>query len=259
MAFQSTTGLGVAAQIAVSGNDPNQIHSTKVKLSVSGANGATTFQLDPVLQDASGNPVATGTPLVLTAVAAATPVPLVLTAAAAASNGVTAYTGTITGGGSNALVGREYVVAGFDLAANNGTFVCTASSTTVLTLNNTAGVVDTHAGTATDQTAVAVYTGTITGGGSNALAGLDFVIAGFAGANNNGAFTATASSTTTLTLANPNATAETHAATATADESTAFTYVVYGASTNSNGTSSPTGSKTAVATVSAGGLLTAVA
>lgn len=259
MAFQSTTGLGVAAQISVAGNDPNQTHSTKVKLSVGGTTDPATFQLEPILQDASGAPVATGTPLVLTAVAAASPVPLVLTAAALAVNGATAYTGTITGGASNALVGRTYVVAGFDLAANNGTFVATASTATVLTLDNANGVVDTHAGTATDQTAVAVYTGTITGGGSNAFAGFDFVIAGFAGANNNGAFTATASSATTLTLGNPAATAETHAATATQDESTAFTYVAYGASTNSNGTSNPTGSKVAVATVSATGLLTAVA
>ena len=60
----------------------------------------------------------------------------------------------------------------------------------------------------------ATYTGTITGGGSNAFAGCDFAIAGFAGANNNGTFNCTASSTMTLTLTNPAATVETHAATA---------------------------------------------
>ncbi len=257
MAFQSTTGLGTPTQIAVTGNDPNK--PNKVKINVSSANGPTTFQLDPVIQDAGGNALTTGTPLVLTAVAASLPAAFVLTAAAAAVNGATAYTGTITGGGSNALVGKEYVIAGFTNAANNGTFVATASSTTVLTLSNAAGAAETHAGTATDQGGSAVYTGTITGGGSNALAGFDFVIAGFAGANNNGQFIATASSTTTLTLANANATAETHAGTATQDQSTALTYVVYGASTNSAGTSNPTGSKVAIATVSATGLITAVA
>lgn len=256
MAFQSTTGLGTPTQIAVTGNDPNK--PNKVKLNVASANGPTTFQLEPIIQDAGGNALATGTPLVLTA-AAASGGALVLTAAAAAVNGATAYTGTITGGAANALIGKEYVVAGFTNAANNGTFVATASTATVLTLSNASGAAETHAGTATDQAAVAVYTGTITGGGSSALAGFDFVIAGFAGANNNGTFTATASSATTLTLGNPNATAETHAGTATQEETTPLTYVVYGASTNSAGTSNPTGSKVAIATVSATGLITAVA
>jgi len=74
---------------------------------------------------------------------------LTLTAAAAASGGTTAYTGTITGGGSNAFKGLTFVIAGFTTAANNGTFVATASSTTTLTLANTAGAAETHAGTAT--------------------------------------------------------------------------------------------------------------
>lgn len=76
---------------------------------------------------------------------------LTLTAAAAASGGSTAYTGTITGGGSNAFAGNVFVVAGFANAGNNGTFICTASTTTVLTLTNANGVAETHAGTATAQ------------------------------------------------------------------------------------------------------------
>ena len=60
----------------------------------------------------------------------------------------------------------------------------------------------------------AVYTGVIPGGGSNAFAGLIFLVAGFNGPNNNGTFTCTASSTTTLTLSNAIATSETTAATA---------------------------------------------
>lgn len=80
------------------------------------------------------------------AIAAA--VSLTLTAAANASAGSTVYTGTITGGGTNAFIGALFTVAGFDTAANNGVFVCTASSSTTLTLTNPNGVSDTHAGTA---------------------------------------------------------------------------------------------------------------
>jgi hypothetical protein len=74
---------------------------------------------------------------------------LTLSAVAAASGGTTAYTGTITGGAANAFVGLKFVVAGFANPLNNGTFVATASSATILTLNNPAGVAVTAAGTAT--------------------------------------------------------------------------------------------------------------
>jgi hypothetical protein len=60
-----------------------------------------------------------------------------------------------------------------------------------------------------------LYTGTITGGAANALAGLSAVITGFAAAANNGTFLVLASSATTLTLANPNGVAVTAAGTAT--------------------------------------------
>lgn len=79
-----------------------------------------------------------------------------VTAAANASGGNTVYTGTFTGGASpftsgasNAYVGFRFVVGGFTNAANNGTFICVASSATTLTLANTAGVAETIvAGTA---------------------------------------------------------------------------------------------------------------
>lgn len=74
---------------------------------------------------------------------------LTLTAAAGASGGTTAYTGTITGGAANAFAGLNFTIAGFVTAANNGVFKATASSATILTLSNTAGVAETHAGTAT--------------------------------------------------------------------------------------------------------------
>lgn len=135
-----TTGLGVAANILVAGNGGTKTTPgyNNVTLSVSGTGFATTFQLNPQLVDAAGNEVTQGTQFTLTA-------------AANASGGTTTYTGTITGGGSNAFAGLTFVVAGFDLAANNGTFICTASTTTTLVLDNANGVSDTHAATATTQ------------------------------------------------------------------------------------------------------------
>lgn len=74
----------------------------------------------------------------------------VLTAAANASGGNTVYTGTLTGGASNAFATRYFTVAGFTNSANNGTYVCTASSATTITLANASGIAETHAGTVAD-------------------------------------------------------------------------------------------------------------
>ena len=333
-----TTGLGVAAKIVVEGNlDTDTVPGYyDVVLSLSGTNGQTTFQLNPQITDVAGNPVGTGIVFTLTAVAGGSPGPLTLTAVAAAVGGVAVYTGTITGGGSNAYIGELFTVAGFDNAVNNGSFVATASSGSTLTLQNASAVADTHAATATSEvgtavytgtitdtgtaltlTAVAasvngsaVYTGTITGGASNAFAGISFAVAGFTNASNNGTFIATASTATTLTLVNIAAVAETHAGTATftyvgmtvnvagfvtnpqnngsfivvADSSTTLTldnnfavaethaatatleetiaeltYVAYPSRTLTGNTYQPLGTPTAVATVSTGGLITAVA
>lgn len=127
----STSGIGVAAKVAVD--------ASTLTLSLG---GSTTHQIVAQVQDAAG----TITP---------GPTALVLTAAANASGGATVYTGTITGGGSNALAGKTFVVAGFATGANNGTFICTASGTTTITLDNAAGVAETHAGTATEEGASA--------------------------------------------------------------------------------------------------------
>ena len=104
--------------------------------------GTATHQINASVEDSAGN-ADPGTALVLSA-------------AANASGSTTQYTGTITGGGSNALVGREVVIAGFTTGANNGTFIVTASSTTTLTVDNAAGVSETHAGTATLEGAAAL-------------------------------------------------------------------------------------------------------
>ncbi len=90
---------------------------------------------------------------------------LVLSAAAAASGGSTVYTGTITGGGSNAFAGLYFVVAGFVNATNNSAYVgaqgflATASTTTTLTLTNALGISETHAGTATSTNLVRAQVG----------------------------------------------------------------------------------------------------
>lgn len=72
---------------------------------------------------------------------------LTLTQAAIVSTTVT-YTGTITGGGSNALAGAVIYVSGFTNAGNNGVFTVTSSTATTLVVTNASGVNETHAGTA---------------------------------------------------------------------------------------------------------------
>jgi len=66
----------------------------------------------------------------------------------------TIYTGTITNCAANACVDGYYTVTGFGTPANNGTFKCTASTNTTLTLNNASGADETHAGTATNNSFV---------------------------------------------------------------------------------------------------------
>jgi hypothetical protein len=64
----------------------------------------------------------------------------VLSAAANASAGTTVYSGVITGGGFNAYAGEFFVISEFVLnQQNNGTFLCTASTGSTLTLANPYG------------------------------------------------------------------------------------------------------------------------
>lgn len=82
-----------------------------------------------------------------------TPVVLALTSVANSSGGTAVYTGTITGGGSNAFADAIFTVAGFT-GANNGTFLCVASTGSNLTLVNASATAQTPGGspTATSQT-----------------------------------------------------------------------------------------------------------
>jgi hypothetical protein len=122
---------------------------------------------------------------------------LVLSAVANASSGLTVYTGTITGGGANAFAGFVFVITGFASGNNNGTFICTASTTTTLTLSNSAGTAVTAAGTATSSSANEgfVASAAVAAWNSNALNGHSLVVSGFTGGNtaNNGTFTVIAS------------------------------------------------------------------
>lgn len=70
---------------------------------------------------------------------------LVLTAAAAASGQTTTYTGTITGGATNAFVGKYFNITGFTNAGNNvANALCVASTALALTLINPDGVAETN-------------------------------------------------------------------------------------------------------------------
>lgn len=79
----------------------------------------------------------------------ASPGTVTLSAAANASGGDTVYTASsntfIANGGA---IGLTFVVSGFATGANNGTFLCVASTSTSLTLVNASGVAETHAATA---------------------------------------------------------------------------------------------------------------
>lgn len=70
---------------------------------------------------------------------------LALSAAASASMGNTGYTGVFPLGAANAYAGVYFTVTGFVAhTANNGFFLCVASTTTTLTLVNASGTAETH-------------------------------------------------------------------------------------------------------------------
>src|ERR1035437_8981709 len=124
---------------------------------------------------------------------------LVLTAVAASSGGNAVYTGTITGGTANGLVGTQpFTVLGFVNAANNGVFVVIASTATTITLANAVAAAETHAGTV--QGGVAQYN-SVFGDGQVSI-GDTVVIAGFTTAANNGTFTVTAVGSSSVTVNN---------------------------------------------------------
>jgi hypothetical protein len=80
--------------------------------------------------------------------------PLVLTSAQTPVLGLSTYTGTITGGDSNAYVGDYFQVSGFTGSAipNNGLYLCTQSSASTLQLQNPNAVAVSAAGLAAPAT-----------------------------------------------------------------------------------------------------------
>jgi hypothetical protein len=96
--------------------------------------------------------LASGTPLYYRITSA----PAFVLTQAAISGSVVTYTGTITGGGSNAFLNAQINVSGFVNAGNNNTFVVTASTATTLVVTNASGVNETHAGSAAIDTGTAV-------------------------------------------------------------------------------------------------------
>ena len=174
-------------------------------------------------------------------------------ASVAVTGNQTAFTCTITsvvsGAGANPTLVLTfpapmaqppiYTVSRGDAVAEAGYFEFTSSTTTTATFtfvgtpaNAHVYVLNAHgrsiaypvtqlvtAGTITLASVAAgtgVYTGTVTGGGSNNFVGLYFTVSGFTNAANNGTFPCTANNTTTLTLTNPASVTESAAATATA-------------------------------------------
>lgn len=138
------TGTNVVANRTVAANKPNA-GNYSLTMSLTAAGGFfTTTQLTPVLVDALNVTL---------------PASLVLSSVAAAVAGVAVYTGTITGGAANAYAGMEFTIAGLVASAgiNNGTFLCSASTATTLTLSNAAAVVETAAGTAKSFVGAAQY------------------------------------------------------------------------------------------------------
>lgn len=76
----------------------------------------------------------------------------------------TVYTGTFTNGGTNAYQGFVFTLSGFSTAANNGTYLCIASTTTTITLCNPNGANSGTMGTviAGSSWKIALYTASAT-------------------------------------------------------------------------------------------------
>jgi hypothetical protein len=141
----------------------------------------------------SGNVFAPGTtggagsnsPLSLTSVAPLIYGPL----SAPVREGGAVYTGTITGGANNAYAGFTFTVIGFvaELGANNGVFVCTASTATTLTLSNGTAVAETHAGSAAYQNQMTkIANGTLVGSEAHYMVEYALTAPGSAGSFNPG-------------------------------------------------------------------------
>ena len=95
------------------------------------------------------------------------PPPFTLSSVNNASGGNTVYTRSVTATGeaNNAYQGYYIIVTGFGHSADNGTFLCTASNTTSITLVNGSGVAETNTASAAFQalTQVGIQGGIVNG------------------------------------------------------------------------------------------------
>ena len=137
-----------------------------------------------------------------------------VTATGTGSGGTTTY--TVASGVLASQVGQQFVVTGMVNPANNGTFMCTATSgTTSITLSNPSGVASTsQTGTAVSSASVLSFLGTITSGSGNAYVNHSLIVAGFVNGANNGTFAVTSSSTAAFAVTQTGVN-ETHPGTAT--------------------------------------------
>jgi hypothetical protein len=150
--------------------------------------------------------------------------PFLITAVGNASAGNTTYTGNFNP--SSFPAGSQVVITGPSGSnpVNNGAFAFVSGTATTLVLVNPAGVAALPSLALTQVTVVGVtttYTGTITGGATNAYAGQVLTISGFANSGNNVVFTVTASTVTTLVGTTTTQVNESHAA-ATAPTQTLY-------------------------------------
>lgn len=88
---------------------------------------------------------------------------LTVNSVGAECGGVAAYFGSFPDGGNDAYVGLSFQISGFTIGSNNGTFICTASTTSSLELANTNAVAEAVIG-ATAISAGGVYYDHQTGG-----------------------------------------------------------------------------------------------
>jgi len=136
-------------------------------------------------------------------------------AAQAASFQVFTYSATQATSANNAFAGQLFAFTG-GAVQNQGTFLCSASNTTTMTVVNSAGVASGLAGNASPTTTV--YTGGVTTGAYSNFSNVKFIVTGFSNSGNNGTFTCYTSNTSALTLYNGSGVTETHAGTGTATE-----------------------------------------
>jgi hypothetical protein len=136
-----------------------------------------------------------------------------VTSVASSSGGNAVYTGTFPNGGNNAYAGLWFEVKGFPYQPDNeGYFLCTASTTTTLTLANPNAIaenVEVPATTASGSGGSGVYTGTFSGCTTTSALNRAVHMTGFSNAANNGNFSITSCNTagTSITTSNTNSVA----------------------------------------------------